>query len=135
MKPATNILVVDDEPIVRQSLQIILKHLGHRAELVDSAKAALARLSQSAFDIVITDYSMPDMLGDELVVRIRQLVPDQRIIMATAYVEEYKVFGHPDGRVDALLIKPFSFKDLNEAIERLLLPEPAPERDITLAPH
>lgn len=121
---------MDDEPIVRQSIKLILKHLGHNAEVVDSAKVALARLAESQFDIVITDYSMPDMLGDELVARIRQLLPAQRIIMVTAFVEEYKVFGHPDSKVDALLIKPFSFKDLNEAVERVLLPVPAHEPGI-----
>lgn len=75
---------------------------------------------------------MPDMLGDELVARIRQLLPAQRIIMVTAFVEEYKVFGHPESKVDALLIKPFSFKDLNEAIERVLPPVPAHEPGIVL---
>ena len=115
-----NILVVDDEPLVRQSIKFLLKHAGHQAELADSAEAALARLSEDAFDIVITDYSMPGMRGDELVARVRQLVPEQRIIMATAFVEECQVLGQPSGGVDALLLKPFSFSELTGAIEQVL---------------
>jgi CheY-like chemotaxis protein len=99
-------LVVDDEPMVRQSIVFLLKHLGHTPETADAPRAALNLLKQRGFDIVITDFSMPEMLGDELVFRIRQLAPSQRVIMITAYVEDYRVLGKESGNVDALLIKP-----------------------------
>jgi CheY-like chemotaxis protein len=63
------------------------------------------------------------MSGDQLVARIRKLIPHQRIVMATAYVEEYKVFGQPEAAIDALLLKPFTFQALQDAIEMVLLPE------------
>jgi CheY-like chemotaxis protein len=60
------------------------------------------------------------MHGDQLVAHIRQLAPTQPIIMATAYVEEYRIFGQASARVDALLLKPFSLNELRDAIERVL---------------
>jgi len=111
---------VDDEAMVREAIKRLLEHGGHVVETVESGEAALALLGQRQFDVVITDFSMPGMQGDELVFRIRERWPDQRIIMATAFVEEYKVFGEASGRVDQLLLKPFSYKDLHDAVERVL---------------
>ena len=113
-------MVVDDEPMVRQALKLMLKHARCEAEAVEDGKAALDMLAQRKFDVVITDFSMPGMHGDQLVARIRQIYPMQPIIMATAFVEEYKVFGQPGGSVDALLLKPFAFKELTDAIDRVL---------------
>jgi len=114
------ILVVDDEPIVRRSIKMLLEHDGHAVCAVESGEAALEQLAQRKFDLVITDFSMSGMHGGQLAVRIRQLIPTQPIIMCTAFVEEYKIFGEASGHVDALLFKPFSFKELREAIELVL---------------
>lgn len=120
MNEGLYILVVDDEEIVRRAIKMLLEHDGHHVWAVDGGQAALAELAQRRFDLVITDFSMPGMHGDELVARIRQLVPAQPVIMATAFVEELKIFGQAVGRVDALLLKPFSFIELRKAIEQVL---------------
>jgi len=120
VKQGVQILVVDDEPLVRQSMQLLLEHDGHEVFAVDSGEAALEQLAQRQFDLVITDFSMPGMHGDQLVARIREGRPDQLIIMATAFAPEYQVFGQATGYVDALLHKPFSFRELREAIEQVL---------------
>jgi len=123
MRKGLDILVVDDEPGVRQALKCLLEHGGHKVGAVEGGVAALALLQQRTFDVVITDFSMPGMRGDQLVKRIRQLVPVQRIIMVTAFAEDYTVLGQPDLGVDALLAKPFSFKDLTLTIERVMAKE------------
>ena len=102
---------------------MLLEHDGHEVCAVDCGEAALAELAQRKFDLVITDFSMPGMHGDQLVSHIRRLAPNQPIIMITAFVEEYKTFGQASGQINALLLKPFSFKELREAIERVLTPE------------
>ena len=102
---------------------MLLARDGHEVCAVDSGEAALEQIAQAAgrkFDLVITDFSMPGMHGDELVTRIREVAPDQPIIMCTAFVEDYKVFGEASGQVDALLLKPFSFQELRESIEQVL---------------
>ena len=116
-------LVVDDEAMVRRSMKLLLEHEGHEVCLADSGEAALEQLAQCKFDLIITDFSMPGMHGDQLVARIRQLIPNQPIIMCTAFVEEHKVFGDTSGRVDALLHKPFSIKELREAVKQVLTHE------------
>jgi CheY-like chemotaxis protein len=123
VKQGVQILVVDDEVTVRRALKMLLEHDGHEVWLVDSGETALERLAQRRFDLIITDFSMPGMHGDELVARIRELLPSQPIIMATAFVEEFKVFGQPAGNVDALLLKPFGLNELRDAIERVLTQE------------
>jgi DNA-binding response OmpR family regulator len=114
------ILVVDDEPSVCQSIRMLLEHDGHGVQLVDSGEAALALFEPGKFDLVITDYSMRDMKGNQLVAIIRQRSPDQRIIMATGLAYE---MDDTDGRaagVDLVIDKPFSLTELPEAIVRVL---------------
>ena len=125
MKRGITILVVDDEALVREAMQRLLEHDGYEVEAFSNAESGLARFKERKFDLVITDFSMPGMAGDEFVAQIRQMSPDQRIIMATAYVEEFRVFGQPTGSVDAVLLKPFSFKELSEAVELVLAQEQA----------
>ena len=115
-------MVVDDEPLVRQSIERMLKFAGHNVVAVDNGEAALALLAERKFDVVMTDFSMPGMQGDQLVARIRQMLPHQPIILATAFAEEFKVFGQPGSSVDALLLKPFSLQELKDAISRVLSP-------------
>jgi CheY-like chemotaxis protein len=119
VKKGLNILVVDDEPAVRQSIKFILEHRGHEVGAVDGGEAALELLAQRKFDVVITDYSMPGMRGDQLVAKIRQQLPTQPIIMATAFAENFESHPHPANRVDAFLSKPFSLTDLHQTIERI----------------
>lgn len=123
MKRGISILVVDDEALIREAMQRLLEHDGYDVEAFPSAPAALIRLKERKFDLVITDFSMPEMDGDELMTEVRKMWPTQRIIMATAFVEEYRVFGQPDGGADALLLKPFSFKELSEAVELVMSQE------------
>jgi CheY-like chemotaxis protein len=115
-------LVVDDEPMVRQAIERMLKHMGHNVRSVDQGESALALLLERKFDIVMTDFSMPGMQGDELVSRIRKMLPHQPIIVATAFGDQYKIFGKPSGKEDALLLKPFSLQELRDAIEHVLTP-------------
>jgi CheY-like chemotaxis protein len=120
VKQGVQILVVDDEPIVRRSIRMLLEHDGHKVCAVDGGEAALEELARRKFDLVITDFSMPGMHGDQLIHHIRELISTQPIIMATAFVEEYKIFGDVSAFPDALLLKPFSLKELREAIEQVL---------------
>lgn len=112
-----HILLVDDELAVCDSVKQLLQFDGHEVSVAESGEAALAQLNQRKFDLVITDYFMPGMRGDELVTRIRQLFPNQRIIVASAFVDESK-FARSTNHVDAFLLKPFSMKELRDAVDR-----------------
>lgn len=99
---------------------MLLEVDGHHVCLADSGAAALAIFDGQNFDLVLTDYSMPDMKGDEFATIVKQRRPDQRIIMITAFGSELKASGKMKGVVEALIDKPFSFSDLRETIAQVL---------------
>jgi CheY-like chemotaxis protein len=114
------ILVVDDEPAVCDPIKMMLKFDGHEVQTADGSKAALSLLEKVKFDLIIMDYSMPGMKGDELAAVIKQRLPHQPIIMITAYAEMLKSSSDPLPGVDFILSKPFSLADLREAIAGVL---------------
>ena len=83
---------------------------------MESGEAALALLEQNTFDLIITDYSMMGMKGNQLAAIIKQGRPDQPIIMATAFAADFHPSGKRNGGVDYVLSKPFSQTELREAI-------------------
>ena len=117
MHQALRILMVDDMPSKARVMKLFLEHYGHEVCTVDGGAAALQHLTQRKFDVVITAFWMPEMNGGQLVVRIRQLMPNQPIIMCTTAEPDYAVLEKPSGHVNALLLEPFSLKELREAIE------------------
>ncbi|HEV2391788.1 MAG TPA: response regulator [Verrucomicrobiae bacterium] len=122
--PATTtrrkILVVDDDPLVCDSIKRLLEVDGHIAETATSGQEALALFNSGTFDLVIIDYAMPDMKGDELALRIKALAPNQPILMITAHVEELLSSGNPLAGVDLVVGKPFDSKGLRKALSNLI---------------
>jgi CheY-like chemotaxis protein len=110
------ILVVDDEPAVRQGIKMLLEHDGHAVQTVDSGEAALAMLEHNTFDLITTDYSMEGMKGNQLAAIIKKCRPGQPIIMVTAFAADFHPSGKPSGGVDCVLSKPFTLAELREAI-------------------
>jgi len=78
-----NILLVDDcrdGLLVRRAL---LEELGYSVQIAISAEEGLRLFRSSTFDVVVTDFRMPQMDGRELIERIRQLDPNARVIMVS----------------------------------------------------
>jgi CheY-like chemotaxis protein len=119
-KAGYQILVVDDEPTVCKAIEMMLKFYGHEVQTAADGMAALAVYEAGSFDLVITDYMMPEMKGDQLVTLIKQHRPEQRIIMATAFAEDFLSHGKPTGGVDHVLTKPFSLEELRAAIAKVM---------------
>ena len=114
------ILVVDDEPSVCKAIQMMLKYYGHEVQVANDGAAALTLFESREFDLVITDYLMPEMKGDELVTHIKRCRPGQRIILVTAFAEDFLAYGKPTGGVDFVLNKPFSLQELRGAIAEVM---------------
>jgi len=110
---------VDDDPSVRNILSLLIEFDGHQVQTVENGEAALVRLEQNEFDLVITDYLMPGMKGDQLAALIKQRRPDQPVIMASGSFANSND-GNSITGVDCLLNKPFSMTELREAIKWVL---------------
>ena len=114
------ILVVDDEPTVCKAIQMMLKHYGHDVQIATDGPAALALFAEGQFDLVITDLLMPEMKGDQLVAEIKRRQPGQRIIMVTAFADDFLAYGKPTGGVNGVLNKPFSLEGMRAAIAQAM---------------
>jgi CheY-like chemotaxis protein len=113
---AKKILLVEDDLQVRVCLETMLEFDGHAVQSVDAGEAALAMLEHKKFDVVITDYWMPRMKGDELAGLIKHRWPYQPIIMMSGSMLDGCTFDNTISGVDCLLNKPFSLNELREAI-------------------
>jgi CheY-like chemotaxis protein len=107
------ILIVDDEPQVRRSIKLLLQYDGHEVTEVENGKLALARLAEQKFDLVITDYFMPEMRGDALIKHIRSQSPELPVLMISAHGSQ---IGQGKIDADVMLGKPFSRSDLQGAV-------------------
>jgi CheY-like chemotaxis protein len=117
--PQRRILVVDDEPFVCDAVKMMLNFDGHTVETASSAKEALAMLEGDKFDLVITDFAMPDMKGDALAAAIKTRAPKMPVVMITAYAEMLQASGNPMTGVDFMISKPFLLENLREAIAKV----------------
>jgi len=112
------ILIVDDESLVRQSVQILLQGDGYIVAQARSGAEALALFEPGKFDMIFTDYLMPEMRGDKLAAAIKQRSPSQPVVMITAFPEKLQSSDCPLGGVDSIICKPFEADTLRSAINR-----------------
>jgi DNA-binding response OmpR family regulator len=117
--PVYRILVIDDEPMVADTVRLVLLADGHSVEVAHLGSEALAKLDQARFDLVITDFAMPELKGDRLVAEIRGRNPEQKIIMLTGHAEHVARFVNGIG-VNLLLGKPFDIREFRTAIQKVM---------------
>ena len=120
MPAKKKILVVDDEPPVCEAIAMLLAFDGCEVVTAGNGREALALFAPGKFDIVTTDYKMPEMNGAELALAIKALAPAQPIIMITAHGDMIKTSGVSLAAVDEMVSKPFQLADLREAIQKVL---------------
>lgn len=112
--PQLTVLVVDDDYLVRAGTTAMLDDLGYSVIEAGSGKEALLLLGQStSIDLVIADYAMPEMTGDDLLKSIKERFPNLHTILASGYTELLDV---DFGRGCVRLAKPFTQGELATAI-------------------
>jgi CheY-like chemotaxis protein len=110
------ILLVDDEVLVRSGTAMMLDELGHDVIEASSGKQALEILADHPhFDLVVTDYRMPDMDGLELISAARNVVPVLKTVLMTGYEADDPRFADLQA---ATLSKPFGLDDLEAALRQ-----------------
>lgn len=123
------ILIVEDEPILREGLVDLLEGAGHEVVGVGDGLSAVERGVGEAFDMVVLDWMLPRLEGPEVCRRLRLARPTLPVLMLTAKGDERdKVDGLHAG-ADDYVTKPFSPRELLariEGFERRLKSQPAP---------
>ncbi len=113
-----NILVVDDEQLVRWFLERALKRKGHKVNVVSSVSEALERIEKESFDLVITDLRMPEANGTILIEKLCEMSNQPKIIVCSAYITP-ELDSEYNKRGITTLKKPFKLHELDSAIEKL----------------
>jgi len=114
------ILVVDDEPIVRDSLAKWFAEEGYETGAAESAREALNRLAEGRWDLALVDIKMPGTDGIELQRRLKEIDPDLVVIIMTGYASvETAVQALKNGAYD-YVTKPFDPDDISHAIRNAL---------------
>lgn len=113
-----DILIVDDEPIVGERLNAFIKKDGHRVEAFVDPSAALKRLEEKDFDIVISDIRMGEIDGIQVMQKVFQKSRRTRVIMITGYATlELARESLTKGAFD-FIAKPFKLKEIRRTIEK-----------------
>ena len=113
------ILIVDDEKNIRLTLSQALETLGAEIDTAANGEEALTKLKEKEFGLILLDIRMPGMDGMEVLRRVRQVRPDIRVIMITAYgTIESAVEAMKLGAVD-FLQKPFDPEEIRELVLRV----------------
>ena len=123
--PIRRILVVDDEPLVCDAVKMMLEFDGHKVEVARSAKEALGKFERGKFDVIITDFEMPYMKGDELAAQIKAQDPNQPVVMITAYAEMLQASKKPLTGIDFMISKPFLLENLRQALIKVAPADPS----------
>jgi CheY-like chemotaxis protein len=113
------ILLVDDEPAIREIGRRTLERAGHRVRVASSAEDALAQIARGdqPVDVVVTDVVMPGMHGPELAERLRAHAPKASIVLMSGYAQDViEGAGHV---FDGFLAKPFEPARLLEIVARV----------------
>ena len=113
-----NVLVVDDQPEIRQVLSSYLEHDAHTVVTAENGCDALEKFRAGKFDLVITDRAMPKMNGDQLATAIKEISPGEPIILLTAFADSDR---HARD-IDLMLSKPASLRMIRQAIGKVLVP-------------
>jgi two-component system NtrC family sensor kinase len=117
MRRTARVLLVDDEPKVRETLAQLLTSTGHRVTPVGGGRAALAEFTPGRFDAIISNLGMAGMNGWELAERLRACDPDVAILFVTGWgLREEEMSRMESLRISRCLFKPVRPDELDAAV-------------------
>ncbi|MFO7606270.1 MAG: response regulator [Desulfurivibrionaceae bacterium] len=114
------ILIVDDDPELRENISELLSDEGWEVETAVDGKSALRKTREKEYDIVLTDLIMPGMQGTELAALVKHEQPMIKVVIMTAYSTVDNAVEVMRRGADDYLTKPFSGNDLLATLNRVL---------------
>ena len=122
------ILIIEDDPLVRQFVELVLGQAGYNVSSVGTGELGLKALQTSKWDLVLLDIQLPDMTGVDLLRLLRRY---QRVkatvMMMTAKGDVGTVREAMDAGADGYLVKPFAADALLKRVDAMLNPKPKDE--------
>lgn len=126
------ILIVDDEPALRQTLGAILKREGYAPVMVGTGHEGISKLREDHFSLVFLDIKLPDATGTELLPQIHQIHPELPVIILTAHATLEAAMQAVKGGARDFLLKPIDPPAILERVSQILQEtrEPLRHREI-----
>ena len=115
----TTVLIVDDDPEMRELLTSILGDAGYFIETASSGKEAVKVCKDSPIDVALIDVELPDTKGTNLLSTIKALQPKMVKIIITGHPSIENAVTSVNERADGYIVKPFNPADLLEMIKRI----------------
>lgn len=117
-----NILVVDDFPTMRRIVRTLLKELGFaNVEEAEDGNEALAKLRGGAFELVVSDWNMPNLDGLEMLKQIRadDALKHLPVLMVTAEAKKENIIAAAQAGASGYVVKPFTAATLEEKLNKI----------------
>ena len=133
-----HILVIDDDDTVRTLVSDMLSQMGLEVSSAENGVKGMDLFLKNRFDLVITDFDMPDMNGIELAKKIKKIYPHTSVILMTGRQKAEIQATLSGNSVDLTLFKPFSLVEFKDTIRKISVREEAnfisnPERKLSKA--
>ncbi|MDH4217771.1 MAG: sigma-54 dependent transcriptional regulator [Candidatus Aminicenantes bacterium] len=120
MTKTTNVLIVDDEKVIRDSCSQILKKEGYKVKVASEGNGGLSSFKEEVFHVVILDLKLPGMDGMEVLARIKEESPETPVIIITGFASiESAVEAIKKGAFE-YLTKPFTPEELRVSIKKAI---------------
>lgn len=115
-----SLLVIDDEKLVRWTIQQSMEKEDFRVVSVSDGAEAIEKIMQERFDVIITDFIMPGLNGMDVVRKAKELHPETKVIMLTAYGSILDKEEAQKAGVSKFLDKPFLVHEVKNAVSSLM---------------
>lgn len=127
-KKQLRILVVDDEPLLRKVVMRVMRRKGHECTEASDGKEALERFKTEHFDLVVSDFHMPEMDGLELIKGLKAINPDVKIVVGSGnFADNKRKMDANEAKLallqagaTVLLDKPYDASQLENAVRSAL---------------
>ena len=133
--PPLRILVVDDEPHIRQLCTEVLIHSGYHVDTAEDGAVAWDRLQENCYDLLVTDNNMCRLTGIGLIKKLRAARMAVPVIMVSGAMPTDELNRHPWLRIDAALLKPFTVDQLVGTVREVLRATENERQPVTPPPN
>jgi two-component system, cell cycle sensor histidine kinase and response regulator CckA len=120
------VLVMDDEEVIRDVAEALIRELGHRVELAAHGQDAIekyqaAKRSGDPFDVVILDLTIRHGMGGVETMRtLSEIDPDVKVVVSSGYSDDATIAGYREQGFKAFLKKPYNVEELQDVLNRQL---------------